>query len=144
MTWEADIKTFADKTKTDLDTTIRNVVKGIAKIIDQRSPVADSDYWKKQPKEHIIGGHYRMNNQYQFGSPATDEIVGQDPTGSISLRAIEEAVDAAPAAGVHYLSNNVPYARRIEDGWSNQAPKGVYELAIIDAEAIIRNENRKK
>jgi hypothetical protein len=42
------------------------------------------------------------------------------------------------AAGrVFYLANNVPYAQRIEDGWSRQAPTGLVALTAMEFQNIV-------
>ncbi len=33
---------------------------------------------------------------------------------------------------VFYLTNNLPYATRIENGWSDQAPQGVVAISLLD------------
>lgn len=46
-----------------------------------------------------------------------------------------------------YISNPLPYASRIEDGHSMQAPGGVYTIAAIRAENLLREavlENRRR
>jgi hypothetical protein len=42
-----------------------------------------------------------------------------------------------------WLFNNVPYAERIENGWSKQAPAGVYRMAIPEITAFINAELAK-
>jgi hypothetical protein len=37
---------------------------------------------------------------------------------------------------VIYLQNNMPYARRIEWGWSKQAPSGVMAMTLAELEQI--------
>jgi len=41
-----------------------------------------------------------------------------------------------------YLANNLPYAQRLEDGWSQQAPEGMVKLTVQRfqqiADAVIR------
>ena len=34
-----------------------------------------------------------------------------------------------------YIQNNLPYANRLENGWSNQAPAGMVALTIAEVEA---------
>ena len=37
-----------------------------------------------------------------------------------------------------YLSNSLPYAQRLDDGSSKQAPLGVISLALMQSDSIIR------
>lgn len=45
------------------------------------------------------------------------------------------ALRAQPGDTV-YLSNSAPYIRRLEFGWSRQAPRGMIRLALQNAQAI--------
>jgi hypothetical protein len=41
---------------------------------------------------------------------------------------------------VHFLTNNLPYALRLEYGWSkNQAPAGMVGLAVAEFQSIVRD-----
>jgi hypothetical protein len=42
-----------------------------------------------------------------------------------------------------WLYNNVPYAERIENGWSQQAPAGVYGMALYEITQFINQELAK-
>lgn len=136
-----DLTAYAKKTGEKMDTVVRGVVMGLAERIDERSPVGNPDLWQvpKAPPGYA-GGHFRKNNQYRFGSAPTDEIAGVDSTGAGALAAITEGVMAAPAAGIHYIVNNTPYSERLENGWSTQAPSGMYKLAVVDFQGIVRDE----
>ena len=129
MSFELDISKYIAKTKSNLETGVRNTIFQIATKLDERSPV-DS-------------GHYRLNNQYGFGTPPSNIIEGVDPTGIEALTIIQEKMNASPPFGVHYLANNVPYAQRIEEGWSGKAPLGVYELTSVEMESIMKEEMAK-
>ena len=58
-----------------------------------------------------------------------------DKTGSKSLRRGGKEIgkyareDGFPNV---YISNNLPYANRLENGWSKQAPKGMVALTAIE------------
>lgn len=137
-----DLTEYAKKTGAKMDTVVRGVVMGLAERIDERSPVGNPDLWQvpKAPPGYI-GGHFRKNWQYKFGSAPEGEIDGVDPKGSRTAQnAILAGVQAAPGAGIHYLANNVPYAERLENGWSTQAPGGMVSLAMVDFQGIVRDE----
>ena len=80
-------------------------------------------------------GRAKGNWQCSIGSPLTSEIDRNDGSsaGSISKsKAYEEMVSKVPKSGnVVWLSNNVPYIRRLEYGWSKQqAPAGMVRVSI--------------
>lgn len=134
-TFALDIQKFAIETKQDIDSAVRVVVKRLAEEVDKRSPVGNPDIWKyPNAPEGYIGGHFRINNQYKFGSIPDSEIDGTDASGSTAMAAVVAGIYSAPVAGVHYIANNVPYAQRLEDGWSgqtNHAPEGIYGLSML-------------
>ncbi len=41
-----------------------------------------------------------------------------------------------------YISNNLPYARKLEYGWSKQAPNGMVRLTVMEAPDFIRKSLR--
>lgn len=144
-----NMRKWTEKTNQNIGQAVREVVMTVHANADLRSPVGDSERWADNIARAsrglpalpagYIGGHFRANNQYKFGSPPTGEIEGVDPTGSTALAAIRAGVYAAPVAGLHYIANNVPYAQALENGHSTQAPKGIYKLATIDTETVMRS-----
>lgn len=139
-----DLTEYAKRTGARMDTIVRGVVMGLAERIDERTPVGNPDIWQfpKSAPPGYAGGHARKNWQYKFGSAPTGEVEGIDAKGSRTAQnAILAGVRASPGAGVHYLANNVPYAERLENGWSHvQAPGGMVKLAVIDFQGIVRDE----
>lgn len=140
----ADIAKFANKTNRTIDGAVRTVVMELFAEVDRRSPVGDKERWAVNVDRKsrglapvpagYIGGHFRVNNQYNFGSLPTGEIDGQDKSGSVAVATAKAGVYSAPVAGVHYIANNVPYAMALENGHSSQAPRApvaVYGLAMI-------------
>lgn len=147
MTFEADITAYAKRTNQRIDSAVREIVMTVATAVDERSPVGKKELWAINidratrglpaiPKGYI-GGHFRMNNQYRFGSVPSESVDGVDPSGGVALARIEAGLEASPAAGVHYIANTLPYAAALEFGHSSQAPQGIYGLAAIDVASAI-------
>lgn len=87
-------------------------------------------------------GRARSNWQVTIGAPATGTVNAFPPsakTDSIGVMGVSGtfAVNAAIAAtknydgGNIYITNNLPYIRRLNEGWSKQAPAGFVEQAIL-------------
>lgn len=143
MSFALDIQKYADKTKQSMGDAVREVVMTCATLVDERSPVGNREIWAVNidrasrglppTPAGYLGGHFRMNNQYKFGSVPAGEVEGEDPSGAEAMAKVKVGVMAAPVAGMHYIANNVPYAIALENGHSTQAPQGVYGLAAIDA-----------
>ncbi len=74
----------------------------------------------------VRSGRYRSNHIVSFGSP---DYRYTDNTGGMgeAFSAIQGLT--ANELPVIHIQNNLPYSRRIEEGWSGQAPQGVYSLA---------------
>lgn len=137
-----DLAKYAEARKSALGDVVREIVMTAAYFVDERSPVGKREIWADNISRAsrglpltpagYLGGHFRANNQYKFGTPATDEVEGIDPSGAQAMAKIKASVLASPVAGLHYISNSVPYAQALEDGHSTQAPQGIYGLAAID------------
>ena len=48
-------------------------------------------------------------------------------------------IPAKAAGTVHVWINNLPYAQRLEDGWSKQAPSGMVGLAVREFRSIVES-----
>lgn len=150
-TFAIDLAKYAETTKQSMGEAVREVVMTAAAFVDERSPVGNRALWTSEfmtaaaslgwiaeGAKGYIGGHFRANNQYQFGTPPTGEIAGTDESGEATMARIKAGVMTAPIAGMHYIANNVPYARALENGHSTQAPQGIYSLAAIDTATVMR------
>ena len=83
----------------------------------------------------VLEGRLRGNWLITSGTPGEGVVDVLDPTGNITTRKISNfvrSIDAAENYNV-YLTNNVPYAYRIEyDGWSHtKAPEGMVRKNFI-------------
>lgn len=134
----ADISRFVAKANGNVDLIVRKVIFEIGTRIVMRSPVGDAEHWKHPPPKGYAGGRFRANWQYGYGAPPTSALDTIDPSGATSIAAITAGAAANPSIGVHYLVNNLPYAKRLEEGWSRQAPKGMVELTAIEFSDFVR------
>lgn len=71
-------------------------------------------------------GRYRANHIVSFGSPDYRYTDNKDGM-SLAFSAINGLTPSA--LPVVYIQNNLPYAEPLENGWSKQAPSGIYSLA---------------
>ena len=145
---EISISEFADKTKRKMDAVVRSFVLEIGSTLVQESPVGDPKKWSAEfvtaatklgwIGEGYVGGRFKGNWQYGFRAAPDGDLETIDKSGDASNARIEIGVHSSPAAGVHYLVNNLPYAQALEDGHSGQAPTGVVSLTMIEAPQILR------
>lgn len=136
----ADLSKFAAKAKGNMDAVVRKVVLDVGTGVVQKSPVGDGDYWKNPPPPGYVGGRFRGNWQYAFGQVPKGVQDTIDPTGATSISGISRGVASqASVAGIHYIANNLPYAKRLEEGWSHrQAPQGMVMLTIVEFQSFFK------
>ena len=137
MSFALDLAKWAEKTKGNVDTLVRQTVIGLGERVVERTPVGNPSLWQSPPPPGYAGGRARANWQYQFESPPQGDLPDIDPSGGASLNRISSGVKAAPAAGLHYIANNLPYAEALENGHSTQAPSGMARLAVVDVQGIV-------
>lgn len=131
------LQEFAGKVKARADTVVRSTVFETYRRLDFRSPVGDATYWKNPPPKGYVGGRFRGNWQYGDSAIPAGETGRVDPGGAATQGAIIAEIPTEAAGKIHYLANNVPYAQRIEDGWSRQAPTGLVGLTVTEWPSIV-------
>lgn len=104
----------------------REIAVEAVEIAVSISPVA-----KKNGGE--FKGAWRISEQRTMEAPNTPDTEG----GPTIERAKRDAESIAPFGVVH-LVNAMPYAGRIEHGWSDQAPSGVLGITLQRLQAAIR------
>ena len=91
-------------------------------------------------------GRARGNWQISEDSPVTQDIDREDQAGSAPLNEIAGKVDQSAMDSDLYLSNNLSYIERLEEGYSGQAPEGMLRRNFSRITQIIRqaanNPNR--
>ena len=112
--WSQDLAALAAKTGLRMDTVIRKATYDLFSSAVRMSPVDT--------------GRLRANWNVSYGTPDASESASTN-TG----RGASEAAKALtlPVGGVVYLTNGLPYARRLEYGWSKQAPYGMIRYSVL-------------
>jgi hypothetical protein len=118
MSFSSDIRKFQRKTKLSMDVIVRKVTIDMSTAMIRMSPVDT--------------GRFRGNWMIGVGSPNVSTIATVDKDGSTTTAYIASAVGGLNAGGVIYITNSLPYARRLEYGWSKQAPSppGIVRLTV--------------
>lgn len=85
----------------------------------------------------VLEGTLRSNWQFTKDSPAEGELSSTDNP----LQRIQQGLEAFRLGDTTYLSNNLPYAYRIEFyGWSHtKAPEGMVRKNTIRFRKIVRD-----
>lgn len=115
--------------KSHIDTEIRQVTISIFSDVIKGTPVGDPTYWANFiPPPGYVGGRARGNWQASERTPIHREIDRIDGEGEETKA---EAISRVKTGTVMYLSNNVPYIRELEYGYSKrQAPTGWVRATI--------------
>ena len=129
-TFALDVRAFVEKTKKNNETVMRQVSLKLFSAIIKASPVDT--------------GRFRMNWQAASGAaPAVRVKNGVDPSGSKAIAQMASVVSRDPNWYEFTLTNNLPYAERLEYGWSKQAPTGIVRVNITRFNALLEQEAAK-
>lgn len=137
-TFALQMAAFIEKTKADADLVVRSVLMKIDGRLVSRSPVGDASYWKSKPPAGYVGGRFRGAWQMSIGSPSSG-TGAIDKDGSATTASHASVGAAAKAGDVIYMTNNLPYAKRIEQGWSRQAPVGLVALTVVEFNVLFND-----
>jgi len=118
MSFSADLGKFRSKTTDRLDRTRRAVVIKLFSAVILDTPV--------------LSGRLRGNWQTGVKSPVLGTVGRLDKSGSDAIAEVQKQTAASGPDDAMYLTNNLPYARRIEyEGWSKKAPDGMVRRNVI-------------
>ena len=153
MTFVHEMQKFADKTRRKRNELVEDVVGYVVGRIDKRSPVGNPKTWqaniaragKNLPPlpAGYVGGRFRGNWQLGVGTVPAGVVARIDPDGFETVTAAIAEIPADAAGLVYTYVNNLPYARRLEEGHSAQSPpNGMVGLTVIDAHARVESTAR--
>ena len=142
MTFALDLQKFAEKAGKRADAVVGETIANLAATVDMRSPVGDAKYWKSPPPKGYVGGRFRANWNLGLGAPDLSTTVKVDtsakgPGGGATTAHIIAQIPEQAAGKVYYLSNSLPYAQPLEDGWSKQAPQGIVSRTAVEFQTIV-------
>jgi hypothetical protein len=88
-------------------------------------------------KTPVDTGRARANWQVTIGTPAAGTIEIDDTNGGATMSKATAASAGFKAGDTIYLTNNLPYIRRLEEGSSQQAPAGMVALTVQEFAQIV-------
>lgn len=112
-TWSLPLRRWSKDTEKKLDLVTRKAVFDLFSTVVRRSPVDT--------------GRFRANWNLSYGSIDTTVT---DATSQTRVRGDLAKLLTSPINGVVFLANSLPYAKRLEEGWSKKAPAGMVRVAI--------------
>ena len=116
MSWTNKPTNFALNVLKDADDHLKKIVGDTLQQVITRSPVMD--------------GEYRASHKVTLDSPQNTYEKGFDLSGGSTLAEGLKVASTAKIGGLVYIQTLSPYGTRLENGWSQQAPNGVFALAF--------------
>lgn len=77
-------------------------------------------------------GRFRGNWLVSVGSPNEGMSENTDPGGQATIALGASAITGLKQPEILWLQNNLPYAQRLENGWSKQAPAGIVAVTFAE------------
>ena len=116
MGWKNKPSNFALEVLKNADDHLKKIVGGTLQQVIVRSPVMD--------------GEFRASHKVTLDSPQNSYEKGFDLSGGATLAKGVKVASTAKIGGLVYIQSLSPYGTRLENGWSQQAPNGVYALSF--------------
>ena len=115
---------WASKTDDKLSTAVRKISLELFSRVILKTPVDT--------------GRARANWQVAIGSVPDGTLELTDASGTATISKATAGTAGVKAGDVIYLINNLPYAQRLEDGYSGQAPAGMVGLTVQEFQRVVR------
>ncbi|MDG4650113.1 HK97 gp10 family phage protein [Roseibacterium sp. SDUM158017] len=126
--FSGQVRRWSEKTQRKMDMAVRKITLDVFSNVILLSPVDT--------------GRFRGNWQPAVGRAVSGTIEAVDPSGATVTAKVQSSIQGVKAGDVIYMVNNLPYAERLENGWSSQAPSGMVALTVQRfqpiADAVIR------
>ena len=116
MSWKNKPTNFALDVVKNADDHLKKIIGETLQQVVTRSPVMD--------------GEFRASNKVTLDSPQNSYEKGFDLSGGATLAKGLKVASTAKIGGLVYIQSLSPYGTRLENGWSQQAPNGVFALAF--------------
>ena len=116
MAWKNKPTNFALEVVKNADSHLKKIVGETLQQVIVRSPVMD--------------GEFRASHKVTLDRPQNAYEKGFDLSGGATLAEGLKVASTAKIGGLVYIQSLSPYGTRLENGWSQQAPNGVYALSF--------------
>jgi len=126
MSFGGDLGKFTDKVEEATTKVLRGSSLEVLSSVIRRTPVKT--------------GRLRGNWQTSLNSMASGEV---DDRESAALSRAKSETSKMKISDAIYMMNNLPYAQKIEDGSSAQAPSGMIRSTILEWMAVVNKKARE-
>lgn len=124
-----DLAAFAAKAGDNAGQVVRKVSIDMMGRVVKRSPVDT--------------GRFRANWTMNFGSPDLSTSADVDKTGDSTIKTQAERLAGFKIGPEVYIMNSLPYAIRLENGYSQQAPIGMVKITIAEFQTMVDEAARE-
>lgn len=132
-----DVTAWAKRTKQKRSDVVTAVVIDLSTAIIDRIPIGDVSLWKSSPPKGYRPGTMVNSWHSSIGPIGAMTVRSPNTTGAASLANLAAVAPFAPGK-IFNFATPVPYARRIEFGWSSQAPAGMVRLTTARFQQIVK------
>ena len=115
MAWKNKPTNFALEVVKNADDHLKKIIGETLQRVIVLSPVMD--------------GEFRASHKVTLDSHQNSYEKGFDLSGGATLAEGLKVASTAKIGGLVYIQSLSPYGTRLENGWSQQAPNGVYALS---------------
>lgn len=131
-----DLAAFAKKAPERAKQVVDKVSIDLLTKIVLRTPVGNPSLWKNPPPAGYVGGRLRGNWNTGVGSiNTTFRAPAKNGTAPIA-RGRAKVATRDPSADI-FITNSLPYAHRVENGYSTQAPAGMVRVTVVEFQSFI-------
>ena len=116
MGWKNKPSNFALEVLKNADDHLKKIIGETLQQVIVRSPVMD--------------GEFRASHKVTLDRPQNAYEKGFDLSGGATLAEGLKVASTAKIGGLVYIQSLSAYGTRLENGWSQQAPNGVYALSF--------------
>jgi len=150
MSFSGDVSKWTKETKRQHRNIVSTVFIRLATRIISRTPIGDKSLWSSIPDGMNVlefSPNYKpgsLVNNWQAGIGKGDNVLPVNPpnvTAANALGSVKIIAKQAPGK-VAFLANPMSYARRIEYGYSTQAPQGMVRLTVLEFQSIVKEAVR--
>jgi len=116
-----ELSRFAEEVKAEHVRLMKKVTLELLGRVTQKSPVDT--------------GRFRAN--WMVGINATDYTTTESTVNDTIERGMATLTPLAFGEAIH-VSNNLPYANKLEHGYSGQAPEGILSVSVEEIKAFLK------
>lgn len=116
MSWKGKPSNFALKVLQNSEQHVKRIAGDMLQAVVVGSPVDE--------------GTFRGNHRVSIDTPDNSKDDTTDLQGGATIQKGQNVLRSPVLGKLVYIQNNLPYSVRLEDGYSKQAPDGVYRVAF--------------